>query len=203
MSNYLFYYIAISSSIIPLFIIGIKPRNNRKHNRFRSIFYLYLLSRFITDIGSIILEMVLYNSLPIFHFSILIQFLLILELFYYVQNNFIPKQFFQFLAIICFSLDLTLTSNILQNNHLNTMYSYVILSGFSSLYLLNIKGNFFQRFLLSSISVYTIAFSFLLFFEDLILKSKELNNYLLNFMALLSLVLNILFSYALCLKPKN
>jgi hypothetical protein len=98
---------------------------------------------------------------------------------------------------------LTLTSNIFENNHLSTMYTYIVISGFGILYLFNISGNLFQKIILSSISIYTIAFTFLLFFEEIILRSKELNNYLLNFMALLTLMLNIIFSISLCLKSKN
>ncbi len=202
MNNYLFFYSSILSSIIPIIFIGVH-RLKSNQNRFRSIFYIFLLVRFLSDLGNIILEKVINNSFPVFHFSITIQFFLILELFYMIRKIKIPKTFFNTLAFVFFILDLTVTSNVFQNNHLSTMYTYFVISGFGMVYLYNISGDLFKKIILSSISIYTIAFAFLLCFEEIILKSKELNNYLINFMALLSLMLNIIFSYALCLKPKN
>jgi hypothetical protein len=199
MNNYLFFYCSILSSIIPIIFIGVH-RLKSNQNRFRSIFYIFLLVRFLSDLGNIILEKVIDNSFPVFHFSITIQFFLILELFYMIRKI---KTFFNTLAFVFFILDLTVTSNVFQNNHLSTMYTYFVISGFGMVYLYNISGDLFKKTILSSISIYTIAFVFLLCFEEIILKSKELNNYLINFMALLSLMLNIIFSYALCLKPKN
>lgn len=202
MNNYLFFYCSLLSSIIPVFLIGVH-RLKSNQNRFSAIFYIFLFIRFLTDLGNIILERVINNSFPVFHFSIIIQFFLILEFFFKLHSFKISKTFFNILAFVFFISDLTLTSNIFENNHLSTMYTYIVISGFGILYLFNISGNLFQKIILSSISIYTIAFTFLLFFEEIILRSKELNNYLLNFMALLTLMLNIIFSISLCLKSKN
>lgn len=203
MNNYFFYYLVLLSSWIPILFLGIKLKSQNKQTRFRFTFYLFILARCLTDLGVLILEKLASNTFPVFHFSVLIEFILVLELFYSINNYKIPKAIFFILSIICFSLDATVTSNFFENNHINTMYSYIVLSGFGVQYLFRYTGDVFQKLILGSTSVYTIAFMFLLYFEDLFFSSKELNNYLLNFMALLSLVLNILFSYALCLKPKN
>jgi hypothetical protein len=203
MNFYLFYYSVLLSSLIPVIFIGVQQRITSKQTRLRSVFFLFILARFLTDLGNIISEKVISNSLPVFHFSILIQFVLILELFYTLHRYKFRKEIFLILALVFFILDLTVTSSILQNNHLSTMYTYIVISGFGIRYLFNITGDYFQKIIFCSISIYTIAFTFLLFFEENILKSKELNNYLLDFMVMLSLILNLLFSYAICLKPKN
>ena len=199
MSNYRFFYFALFSSVLPL-SIGFLKRSN---TRIRRVFFLLLLVRALTDIGSFVFEKVISNSFPIFHFSILIQFALILELFFLIESFKIPKSFFLLLGLVFFTLDLTVTSNIMENNHFSTMYTYTVISGFGINYLYNMKGDFFNRILFSSISLYTIAFTFLLFFEEIIFTTKELIIILMNFMALLSLALNFIFSYALCLKSKN
>jgi hypothetical protein len=203
MTNYLFFYIALFSSVIPVILIGVLQRSNTIKSKLSRVFFLFILVRALTDMGSLILEKVISNSFPIFHFSIPIQFALILELFFLIHHSKIPKSIFLFLVLVFFTLDLTLTSNIMKNNHVSTMYTYTIISGFGIRYLFNMKGDYFQRIIFSSISLYSIAFTFLLFFEEIIFTTKELIIFLLNFMALLSLVLNLLFSYALCLKLKN
>lgn len=203
MGNYFFYYFVLFSSLIPVLFIGIQRRINTNQTRLRSLFFLFILNRFLTDLGVVLFEKLINNTFPVFHFSIIIQFILILEIFYSIHRYTIPKAIFLIVSLVFFTLDLTVTSSIIKNNHISTMYSYILISGFGIRYLFKFTGDNFQKIILSSISIYSIAFTFLLFFEELFFTSKELNNYLLNFMALLSLMLNIIFSYALCLKPKN
>ena len=131
MSNYLFFYFALFSSVLPL-SIGFLKRSN---TRIRRVFFLLLLVRALTDIGSFVFEKVISNSFPIFHFSILIQFALILELFFLIESFKIPKSFFLLLGLVFFTLDLTVTSNIMENNHFSTMYTYTVISGFGINYL--------------------------------------------------------------------
>lgn len=203
MDNYLFYYFVLFSSWIPVIFIVIQRRINTNQTRLKSLFFLFIVSRCLTDLGVIILEKLIINTFPVFHFSVIIQFILILELFYSIHRYTIPKSVFVILSVVFFTLDLTVTSNITQNNHISTMYSYIVISGFGIGYLFKYHGDYFQKIILSSTSIYSIAFTFLLFFEELFFSSKELNNYLLNFMALLSLSLNLIFSYTLCLKSKS
>lgn len=204
MISYLYYNIVLGSSILPLLILGFQNfKKTYKNDKFKTVFTILLMVRFLTDVGSFVLEKTIKNSFPIFHFAIPIMFILILDLFYLIGEFKNFKKYLIIFGLLFFGLDLTITANLFCNNHFSTLYAYLIISILGWMFLLKNKGTHFQRQVLISITLYYTPLTLYSYFENEIYSSKALSDLLLNFFVSFNLILNLLFTRALWLNRRT
>jgi len=202
MLNFIF-YMTLGSSGIPLFFINYKRFINFRTNRFYSFFVMLLMARFLTDLSVFVLEKTIHNSLPTFHFSGPVQFILILELFYLVGRFKLKKSFFIVIALVFSALDLFITSNLFDSNVLSALYHNLAIIFIGFRIFLSHEGTKFERLILESITIYYAVLIFYIYFFDETTYSKELMDYIMVFVCSVILVLNGIFTYSLCLNHKN
>ena len=170
----LVYYIALFSSVIPL-LLNDTLLLRAKNTLFRFVTILTIV-KFLSDILVYVLQIKIQNSLPAFHISVLLEFIVILRILNEIYNNKYFKIYLIIGVISCF-LDLFVTSNLFENNSFSscTTFGLIIFNSWKILYSkLNIDR-------LSLIIIYTfffyyiLAFSFVMFQKIYITDSSVFN----------------------------
>ena len=197
----LVYYIALFSSAIPLLLNG-KPPLRSKHTLYRYVTILTLV-KFFSDLLVYVLQIKIQNSLPAFHISVLLEFVLILQILNKIHcNKYLKIQLF-IGCIACF-LDLFVSSNFFENNSFSscTTFGLIIFNSWKILY---------SKFDIDRISLiithtfffyYLLAFSFVLFQKIYITDSTVFKSGFSIF-ALATLTYNLSFSHIIWSLRKN
>ncbi len=197
----LVYYIALFSSVIPL-LLNDTLLLRAKTTLFRFVTILTIV-KFLSDILVYVLQIKIQNSLPAFHISVLLEFIVILRILNEIYNNKYFKIYLIIGVISCF-LDLFVTSNLFENNSFSscTTFGLIIFNSWKILYSkLNIDR-------LSLIIIYTfffyyiLAFSFVMFQKIYITDSSVFNFGFIIF-ALATLNYNLSFSHIIWSLRKN
>jgi hypothetical protein len=197
----LVYYIALFSSVIPL-LLNDTLLLRAKNTLFRFVTILTIV-KFLSDILVYVLQIKIQNSLPAFHISVLLEFIIILRILNEIYNNKYFKIYLIIGVISCF-LDLFVTSNLFENNSFSscTTFGLIIFNSWKILYSkLNIDR-------LSLIIIYTfffyyiLAFSFVMFQKIYITDSSVFNFGFIIF-ALATLNYNLSFSHIIWSLRKN
>ncbi len=197
----LVYYIALFSSVIPL-LLNYTLLLRAKTTLFRFVTILTIV-KFLSDILVYVLQIKIQNSLPAFHISVLLEFIVILRILNEIYNNKYFKIYLIIGVISCF-LDLFVTSNLFENNSFSscTTFGLIIFNSWKILYSkLNIDR-------LSLIIIYTfffyyiLAFSFVMFQKIYITDSSVFNFGFIIF-ALATLNYNLSFSHIIWSLRKN
>jgi hypothetical protein len=197
----LVYYIALFSSVIPLLLYDTLLLR-AKTTLFRFVTILTIV-KFLSDILVYVLQIKIQNSLPAFHISVLLEFIVILRILNEIYNNKYFKIYLIIGVISCF-LDLFVTSNLFENNSFSscTTFGLIIFNSWKILYSkLNIDR-------LSLIIIYTfffyyiLAFSFVMFQKIYITDSSVFNFGFIIF-ALATLNYNLSFSHIIWSLRKN
>jgi hypothetical protein len=197
----LVYYIALFSSVIPL-LLNDTLLLRAKNTLFRFVTILTIV-KFLSDILVYVLQIKIQNSLPAFHISVLLEFIVILRILNEIYNNKYFKIYLIIGVISCF-LDLFVTSNLFENNSFSscTTFGLIIFNSWKILYSkLNIDR-------LSLIIIYTfffyyiLAFSFVMFQKIYITDSSVFNFGFIIF-ALATLNYNLSFSHIIWSLRKN
>jgi hypothetical protein len=189
----LVYYIALFSSAIPLLLNG-KPPLRSKHTLFRYVTILTLV-KFFSDLLVYVLQIKIQNSLPAFHISVLLEFVLILQILNKIHcNKHLKIQLF-IGCIACF-LDLFVSSNFFENNSFSscTTFGLIIFNSWKILY---------SKFDIDRISLiitytfflyYLLAFSFVLF-QKIYINDSTVFKSGFSIFALATLTYNLSFSH--------
>ncbi len=197
----LVYYIALFSSAIPLLLNG-KPPLRSKYTLYRYVTILTLV-KFFSDLLVYVLQIKIQNSLPAFHISVLLEFVLILQILNKIHcNKHLKIQLF-IGCIACF-LDLFVSSNFFENNSFSscTTFGLIIFNSWKILY---------SKFDIDRISLtitytfffyYLLAFSFVLFQKIYITDSTVFKSGFSIF-ALATLTYNLSFSHIIWSLRKN
>lgn len=162
----LLFYISIISSALPVLVnvIYIKTISFNTSD-FKFWFQLFSFERFLSNIGILILMSTLKNSIPIYHFSILIEFLIITKLFDFekrVRFNYL----LWFCAILVFLTDLFFTSDLLHLNTFSAILTYSVIVGLGWKYLYDENSKNEKYISLVSIFLYYLGSIFYLLFEQ-------------------------------------
>ena len=162
----LFFYISIVSSALPVLINIIYYKSiSFNTSDFKFWFQLLSFERFLSNIGILILMFTLKNSIPIYHFSILIEFLIITKLFD-LEKRLIFNYLLWFCAIVVFLTDLFFTSDLLHLNTFSAILTYSVIVGLGWKYLYDENSKNEKYISLVSIFLYYLGSIFYLLFEQ-------------------------------------
>jgi hypothetical protein len=121
----IYYFLLLSSLICFGWAVGYFKSKKFQKERINQLFIALISVRFISDFMNLFSTHIFHNAYPVFHLSIIIEFLIILWIFQKVDIKRIYL-FFTIIGLICFISDLTLTSNFFANNFLTTIFTYTV-----------------------------------------------------------------------------
>jgi hypothetical protein len=195
-----YYLFVLGSSIFPLLALFFKTQIGEKFNL---TFIIFLFVRFLSDFICLFFEHLYGNSNPVFYFSLFVQYLLIIELFYLGLQIKKFKPHLILLGILLFTVDFVINKSFFYNNYISTVYSYTIFSALGWYYLYNgIKIELYRNVLIPITLFYTPLF-FYSIFENKIDNSESLYKTIFFLFSGLTLLLNIFFARAVWLMKKN
>jgi hypothetical protein len=159
-----------------------------------------------TNVLNVFFDESIGNVYPLTNISVLIQALLILNIFKSlkkVKNKTI--YFLQFIILLSYFFENGMEGNFLASNYitLNLSHTIIITLGWVILYNSYKNTSDFAFYLLSTLVIYNTVFLILVIFQDKIDSSKQLFDYLFILRCLLYIGANISYSRALWLVKKN
>ena len=189
----LVYYVALFSSTIPLLLIS-TLKFGTQHTIFRSLKILILV-KFLSDLLVYFLQIKIQNSLPAFHISVLLEFVIILQILNKIHSD---KYFSIYFLIGCISflLDLFVTSNLFEDNLFSscTTFGLIILNSWQILYSKFNIDRIFLKVIYIFFFYYILAFSFVMF-QKFYLNDATIFKFGFIIFALATLFYNLSFSH--------
>lgn len=198
---FIFYTVLFSSSLPVIFLL----KNSAKIEEFyeeNKLFILFLIFRFLTDISVFIFSKIYGNSFPVFYFSVICEFLILVNLFdkvYPLKH----KKFLYLLGFISSIIDLLLTMNLFSDNVYSTLITFVLIIGITGKIIISNNTTRENELLVYSIFLYYILALSYTFFQKFNFQTELLNDIAFYFFALATFVFNISLSYVVCtVKPR-
>jgi hypothetical protein len=198
---FIFYTVLFSSSLPVIFLL----KNSTKIEEFyeeNKLFILFLIFRFLTDISVFIFSKIYGNSFPVFYFSVICEFLILVNLFdkvYPLKH----KKFLYLLGFISSIIDLLLTMNLFSDNVYSTLITFVLIIGITGKIIISNNTTRENELLVYSIFLYYILALSYTFFQKFNFQTELLNDIAFYFFALATFVFNISLSYVVCtVKPR-
>jgi hypothetical protein len=198
---FIFYTVLFSSSLPVIFLL----KNSTKIEEFyeeNKLFILFLIFRFLTDISVFIFSKIYGNSFPVFYFSVICEFLILVNLFdkvYPLKH----KKFLYLLGFISSIIDLLLTMNLFSDNVYSTIITFVLIIGITGKIIISNNTTRENELLVYSIFLYYILALSYTFFQKFNFQTELLNDIAFYFFALATFVFNISLSYVVCtVKPR-
>jgi hypothetical protein len=188
-------------SVLSCFLF--KKKNN--HLLKKSI-VLWFTIRLLADSISYILKIKLnLNLYPVFHFSILIEGMLIINYFQSIRRIYTKRSYYLYLIpIIAFIIDVNFISSIFQNPRLGYFFYYILCSILLFILLKSsIEINQFNFVVIKVLFVFHSVLFVYSLFENLIRKDSVLMPIIYPLFLLFVISLNLFFSYFLWTKRKN
>jgi hypothetical protein len=188
-------------SVLSCFLF--KKKNN--HLLKKSI-VLWFTIRLLADSISYILKIKFnLNLYPVFHFSILIEGMLIINYFQSIRRIYTKRSYYLYLIpIIAFSIDVNFISSIFQNPRLGYFFYYILCSILLFILLKSsIEINQFNFVVIKVLFVFHSVLFIYSLFENLIRKDSVLMPIIYPLFLLFVISLNLFFSYFLWTKRKN
>ena len=198
---FIFYTVLFSSSLPVIFLL----KNSTKIEEFyeeNKLFILFLIFRFLTDISVFIFSKIYGNSFPVFYFSVICEFLILVNLFdkvYPLKH----KKFLYLLGFISLIIDLLLTMNLFSDNVYSTLITFVLIIGITGKIIISNNTTCENELLVYSIFLYYILALSYTFFQKFNFQTELLNDLAFYFFALATFVFNISLTYVVCtVKPR-
>lgn len=198
---FIFYTVLFSSSLPVIFLL----KNSAKIEEFyeeNKLFILFLIFRFLTDISVFIFSKIYGNSFPVFYFSVICEFLILVNLFdkvYPIKH----KKFLYLLGFISLIIDLLLTMNLFSDNVYSTLITFVLIIGITGKIIISNNTTRENELLVYSIFLYYILALSYTFFQKFNFQTELLNDLAFYFFALATFVFNISLTYVVCtVKPR-
>ncbi|MEY2703780.1 MAG: hypothetical protein RLY43_2419, partial [Bacteroidota bacterium] len=160
---FIFYTVLFSSSLPVIFLL----KNSTKIEEFyeeNKLFILFLIFRFLTDISVFIFSKIYGNSFPVFYFSVICEFLILVNLFdkvYPLKH----KKFLYLLGFISLIIDLLLTMNLFSDNVYSTLITFVLIIGITGKIIISNNTTRENELLVYSIFLYYILALSYTFFQ--------------------------------------
>ncbi|MEN9291298.1 MAG: hypothetical protein RLZZ357_1142 [Bacteroidota bacterium] len=201
----LFYFIfhtVLFSSSFPLISIYHKTTNKALHSYENRAFVYFLLARVLTDLSVFIFGRYFGNSMPVFHISVIIEFILLILLLNHIHTINSKKLIILF-GIVSFIADLTLTSDLFSNNLFSSIVTFGLVIGITGKMIIRNNTSSKDELLVYSIFLYYILALSYTFFQKFNFQTELLNDIAFYFFALATFVFNISLSYVVCtVKPR-
>lgn len=188
----IYYFLLFSSFICFVLAIAYLKNENFQKERIIHLFVALISVRFISDFMNLICTYFFHNAYPVFHLSIIIEFVIILWIFQKINNQQIYKLIL-ILGLICFISDLTYTSNFFANNFLTTIYTYVISVILSWRTIVLVELSTIEKQIIFPLAIFCNVALFYSIFEEFLYESQIVFIIGFSCFALANLFLN--FSY--------
>ncbi len=187
----LLFYLSIITSALPVLINIIYYKSiSFNPSDFKFWYQLLTFERFMSNIGILILMFTIKNSIPIYHFSVLIEFLIISKLFD-LEKRISILNLLMFCAFLVFLSDLFLTSDLTHLNSLSAIFTYSIIIGIGWYYLYFNNSPKQKSTPLISVFLYYLGSIFYLLFEQYAIANEKVFDYGFIVLATLSVLFNL------------
>lgn len=193
---FVFYTVLISSSF-PLISIYQKTTNKAFHSYENKALVYFLLARVLTDLSVFILGRYFDNSMPVFHFSVLIEFILLIIILNRI-HAINPKQLFILFGVVSFVADLTLTSDLFSNNLFSSIVTFGLVIGITGKMIISNNTTPKNELLIYSLFLYYILALSYTFFQKFNLQTELFNDIAFYIFAFSTFVFNISLSFVVC-----
>lgn len=198
---FIFYTVLFSSSLPVIFLLKSSAKIEEFYEE-NKLFILFLIFRFLTDISVFIFSKIYGNSFPVFYFSVICEFLILVNLFdkvYPLKH----KKFLYLLGFISLIIDLLLTMNLFSDNVYSTLITFVLIIGITGKIIISNNTTRENELLVYSIFLYYILALSYTFFQKFNFQTELLNDLAFYFFALATFVFNISLTYVVCtVKPR-
>lgn len=194
---YIVFCTVLLSSSFPLVFIFQKPSNKALISYSKKAFVYFLIARVLTDLSVFIFGRYFGNSMPVFHISVLIEFVLLIT----ILNNIYPinsKRLIMLFGIVSFIADLTVTSNLFANNLFSSIVTFGIIIGITGRMIITNNTSPKNELLVYSIFLYYILALSYTFFQKFNFQTELLNDIAFYFFALATFLFNISLSFVVC-----
>jgi hypothetical protein len=199
----LLFSISIVSSALPVLINIIYFQSiSLSSSDFKFWFQLLVFERFLANIGILILMFTIQNSIPIYHFSVLFEFLIISKLFD-LEKRICILNLLLFCAFLVFLSDLFLTSDLTHLNSLSSILTYSIIIGLGWYYIYSNTSLKKISTALISIFLYYLSSVFYLLFEHYSITNEKAFDSGFTVLVTLSILFNLSNSYITWSFQKN
>jgi hypothetical protein len=187
----LLFYLSIITSALPVLINIIYYKSiSFNPSDFKFWYQLLTFERLMSNIGILILMFTIKNSIPIYHFSVLIEFLIISKLFD-LEKRISILNLLMFCAFLVFLSDLFLTSDLTHLNSLSAIFTYSIIIGLGWYYLYFNNSPKQKSTPLISVFLYYLGSIFYLLFEQYAIANEKAFDYGFIVLATLSVLFNL------------
>jgi hypothetical protein len=193
---FVFYTVLISSSF-PLISIYQKTTNKAFHSYENKALVYFLLARVLTDLSVFIFGRYFDNSMPVFHFSVLIEFILLIIILNRI-HTINPKQLIILLGVVSFVADLTLTSDLFSNNLFSSIVTFGLVIGITGKMINSNNTTPKNELLIYSLFLYYILALSYTFFQKFNLQTELFNDIAFYIFAFSTFVFNISLSFVVC-----
>ncbi len=202
MSFYIIFYTVLFSSSLPFFSIYHNKINLAQYYFENKILVFFLFARLLTDASVFIFGRLYSNTMPVLHFSVIIEFILLILLLNHIHNINSKKLIILF-GIVSFVADLTLTSDLFSNNLFSSIVTFGLIIGITCKMIIRNNTSSKDELLVYSIFLYYILALSYSFFQKFNFQTELLNDIAFYFFALATFVFNISLSYVVCtVKPR-
>ncbi|MCX6197220.1 MAG: hypothetical protein NTY55_11345 [Flavobacteriia bacterium] len=194
---YFVFYTVLFSSSFPLISIYQKTTNKAFHSYENKAFVYFLLARVLTDLSVFIFGRYFGNSMPVFHFSVLIEFILLIIILNSI-HTINPKQLIILFGGVSFVADLTLTSDLFSNNLFSSIVTFGLVIGITGKMIISNNTTPKNELLIYSLFLYYILALSYTFFQKFNFQTELLNDIAFYIFALATFVFNISLSFVVC-----
>jgi len=194
---YFVFYTVLFSSSFPLISIYQKTTNKAFHSYENKALVYFLLARVLTDLSVFIFGRYFENSMPVFHLSVLIEFILLILLLNHI-HTINSKKLIVLFGIVSFVADLTLTSDLFSNNLFSSIVTFGLVIGITGKMIISNNTTPKNELLIYSLFLYYILALSYTFFQKFNFQTELLNDIAFYIFALATFVFNISLSFVVC-----
>ena len=172
---YFVFYTVLFSSSFPLISIYQKTTNKAFHSYENKALVYFLLARVLTDLSVFIFGSYFENSMPVFHLSVLIEFILLILLLNHI-HTINSKKLIVLFGIVSFVADLTLTSDLFSNNLFSSIVTFGLVIGITGKMIISNNTTPKNELLIYSLFLYYILALSYTFFQKFNFQTELLND---------------------------
>lgn len=194
---YFIFYSVLFSSCLPLIFIFKKSIKIFEFYTSNKLLVLLLLSRFISDILFFVFGKVYGNSMPVFYFSILFEFIILVNILDGILSIKF-KKITLFIGVLSFIADLSITHDLFSDNLYSTIVTFCIIIGITGKMIISNAISSQMELFVNSIFLYYIVALTYTFFQKFNFTTEIIYDFAFYFFALATLLFNISLTYHAC-----
>ncbi len=194
---YFIFYTVLFSSSLPVIFLLKNSKKIEEINEENKLFVLFLIFRFLTDISVFIFSKIYGNSFPVFYFSVICEFLILVSLFdkaYSIKY----RKLLYLIGFISLIIDLLLTMSLFTDNVYSTLITFFLIIVIAGRMIITNNTSPKNELLVYSIFLYYILALSYTFFQKFNFQTELLNDIAFYFFALATFLFNISLSFVVC-----